>query len=71
MDSKYLYLWNPSTGKSKKLPDLKVKLKKRYPKCCLFRFGFGYDEKNDDYKVVGIFCACHGDLGTVVCESEV
>lgn len=52
IQEKHLFLWNPSTGKSNKLPDLNVKLKNG----CFLLYGFGYDERNDDYKVVAIFC---------------
>ncbi|KAL3506355.1 hypothetical protein ACH5RR_031737 [Cinchona calisaya] len=46
-----LFLWNPSTLKSKKLPDLGIRLKEdSYYIAC----GFGYDEINDDYKVVAV-----------------
>lgn len=52
IQEKHLFLLNPSTGKSNKLPDLNVKLKNG----CFLLYGFGYDERNDDYKVVVIFC---------------
>ncbi|XP_071713469.1 F-box/kelch-repeat protein At3g23880-like [Rutidosis leptorrhynchoides] len=47
-----LFIWNPSTRKSNRLP------------CCGFKskpgwyvlYGFGYDALTDDYKVVGISC---------------
>ncbi|CAK9141465.1 unnamed protein product [Ilex paraguariensis] len=47
-----IFLWNPSTRESKKLPNLGIKLKYG----CYIIYGFGYDEISDDYKVVGIFC---------------
>ncbi|KAL3507355.1 hypothetical protein ACH5RR_032737 [Cinchona calisaya] len=54
-----LFLWNPSIRKSKKLPDLGVKIKHG----CYMIFGFGYDNLNDDYKVVGVFCVfCGGNV---------
>ncbi|KAI8566676.1 hypothetical protein RHMOL_Rhmol02G0060500 [Rhododendron molle] len=41
-------IWNPSTRKSKRLPDVEMaKHVKTY--------GFGYDESVDDFKVVGFF----------------
>ncbi|MCD9641141.1 hypothetical protein HAX54_027085 [Datura stramonium] len=45
------YIWNPSIRKLKKLADLEVA-----PIFGRFRFGFGYDELHDDYKLVTIFC---------------
>ncbi|KAI8537933.1 hypothetical protein RHMOL_Rhmol09G0062700 [Rhododendron molle] len=48
-----IYLWNPSTRKSKRLPDLGVKRMWDYQ--VLYGFGLGFDESNDDYKVVLIF----------------
>ncbi|THF96056.1 F-box/kelch-repeat protein At3g23880-like [Camellia sinensis] len=47
-----IFLWNPSTRKSKKLPNSGIRM--RYG--CFIIYGFGYDESIDDYKVVGIFC---------------
>ncbi|KAL3506324.1 hypothetical protein ACH5RR_031706 [Cinchona calisaya] len=47
---KYIYLWNPSIRKSKKLPH--PGFNPKFFSCTLF--GFGYDKLNDDYKVVGI-----------------
>ncbi|KAI5654282.1 hypothetical protein M9H77_31469 [Catharanthus roseus] len=52
IEEKKLILWNPSTAMYKKLPDLNVKLKNG----CYVLYGFGYDKKNKDYKVVAIFC---------------
>lgn len=52
-----VFLWNPSTRKSNKLPRVEMLFDKcpvyvgdRYPLS-----GFGYDESTDDYKVVLIF----------------
>ncbi|KAI8556196.1 hypothetical protein RHMOL_Rhmol05G0233300 [Rhododendron molle] len=42
-------IWNPSTGKYKRLPDFEMAY------ICYSWFGFGYDECIDDYKVVGFF----------------
>ncbi|KAG5549755.1 hypothetical protein RHGRI_014905 [Rhododendron griersonianum] len=44
-------IWNPSTGKYKRLPlpDFEMAY------ICYSWFGFGYDEGIDDYKVVGFF----------------
>ncbi|XP_031113999.1 F-box/kelch-repeat protein At3g23880-like [Ipomoea triloba] len=64
IEEKYLFIWNPTTGKFKKVPDPGVKLKAGF----YFMYGFGYDELNDDYKVVGVFCVFHA---TNSCETEV
>lgn len=47
------FLWNPFTRKYKTLPDVSVE----YPQgadasAAYTRYGFGYDSRNDDYKVV-------------------
>ncbi|XP_058203814.1 F-box/kelch-repeat protein At3g23880-like [Rhododendron vialii] len=47
---KEVSIWNPSTRKSKRLPD--VEMVNHYLKT----YGFGYDESVDDFKVVGFFC---------------
>lgn len=52
LDEKDLYLWNPSTRKSKKLPPTGVEMRPGF----YYLWGFGYCESDDDYKVVGIFC---------------
>ncbi|CAH9071855.1 unnamed protein product [Cuscuta europaea] len=64
IEEKDLIIWNPTTGKFKKLPDSGFELKPGF----YFLYGFGYDESSDDYKVVGIFCIFHG---TNSCETEV
>ncbi|XP_055811978.1 F-box/kelch-repeat protein At3g23880-like [Solanum dulcamara] len=46
-----LYLWNPSTRKNKNLP---FSSGTKYSRCDV-TYGFGYDESNDDYKVVEIY----------------
>ncbi|XP_047333260.1 F-box protein CPR1-like [Impatiens glandulifera] len=46
-DDDSVYLWNPSTKKIIKLPDSLST--KAYYDCC---YGFGYDNTNDDYRVV-------------------
>ncbi|KAI8537931.1 hypothetical protein RHMOL_Rhmol09G0062500 [Rhododendron molle] len=43
-----IYLLNPSTRKSKRLPDSGIKR----PRHSRDLYGFGFDESNDDYKVV-------------------
>ncbi|XP_027166291.1 F-box/kelch-repeat protein At3g23880-like [Coffea eugenioides] len=48
------FLWNPSVGKIKILPNLGTQLN---DDCCYVGYGFGYDEVNDDYKVMGIICS--------------
>ncbi|XP_058182226.1 F-box/kelch-repeat protein At3g23880-like [Rhododendron vialii] len=57
-DQRTIYLWNPSTRKSKRLPDLGV----RRGWNCHDLYGFGFDESNDDYKVVLIFCNSGGGV---------
>ncbi|XP_058182206.1 F-box/kelch-repeat protein At3g23880-like isoform X2 [Rhododendron vialii] len=47
-NTRALYLLNPSTKKSKRLPDSGVK-RGWHPQDA---YGFGFDESNDDYKVV-------------------
>ncbi|KAL3506658.1 hypothetical protein ACH5RR_032040 [Cinchona calisaya] len=49
------FLWNPSTRKCKELPNLGIESDELENKCNVF-LGLGYDETNDDYKVVGIVC---------------
>ncbi|WOH08290.1 hypothetical protein DCAR_0727728 [Daucus carota subsp. sativus] len=50
-----LILWNPATRKSRRVCDSEVKLRLRSHSECVY--GFGYDESNDDYKVVEIKCS--------------
>ncbi|XP_058195161.1 F-box/kelch-repeat protein At3g23880-like [Rhododendron vialii] len=52
-----LFLWNPSTRKSKRLPSV------RLPPDHLAAYGFGYDASIDDYKVVGFLSNVHIDIG--------
>ncbi|KAL8544315.1 hypothetical protein ACS0TY_004741 [Phlomoides rotata] len=50
-------LWNPATKKSNFLPDFDNKMKLKNG--LITKYGFGYDELNDDYKVFGVlfeFC---------------
>ncbi|KAJ8547900.1 hypothetical protein K7X08_021136 [Anisodus acutangulus] len=59
-------LWNPTIRKSKKLPTFGAKLRKG---CSYYlKYGFGYDESHDDYKVVVIQCISDdcGSYDTVV-----
>ncbi|KAK6133788.1 hypothetical protein DH2020_032499 [Rehmannia glutinosa] len=51
IDENDMFLWNPSTRTSKKLPPAAVKMKQGF----YYIWGFGYNEFDDDYKVVGIF----------------
>ncbi|PIN11152.1 hypothetical protein CDL12_16259 [Handroanthus impetiginosus] len=56
INGKYFFLWNPSTRKYKKLPDVDDGMKRGL---FITKYGFGFDESNDDYKVFGIlsgFC---------------
>ncbi|WMV47873.1 hypothetical protein MTR67_041258 [Solanum verrucosum] len=52
-----LFLWNPSIRKYKKLPNFRLDVSRRYylDGHVNFKFGFAYNELQDDYKVVGIF----------------
>ncbi|KAM3216187.1 F-box/kelch-repeat protein like [Capsicum annuum] len=50
--SKSSILWNPTIRKYSYLPGFRRRWEKTYA-----RYGFGYDEIHDDYKVVGIFHA--------------
>ncbi|KAI3452957.1 hypothetical protein Pfo_009620 [Paulownia fortunei] len=52
IDEKDMFLWNPSTRTSKKLPPVAVEMKQGF----YYIWGFGFNESDDDYKVVGIFC---------------
>ncbi|KAH7845776.1 hypothetical protein Vadar_005888 [Vaccinium darrowii] len=53
-NSREVFIWNPSTRKYKGLQDVYS------PHLCFVqRFGFGYDESIDDYKVVGFFVDDH------------
>ncbi|KAL3636148.1 hypothetical protein CASFOL_020695 [Castilleja foliolosa] len=52
IDESDMYLWNPTTRATRKLPPVAVKLRQGF----YYIWGFGYDELSDDYKVVGIFC---------------
>ncbi|XP_076891863.1 F-box/kelch-repeat protein At3g23880-like [Bidens hawaiensis] len=45
-----LYIWNPSTRKSNRLPPSDYKKKLGY-----VPYGFGYQESTDDYKVVELY----------------
>ncbi|KAI8566686.1 hypothetical protein RHMOL_Rhmol02G0061400 [Rhododendron molle] len=54
-----VFIWNPSTRKSKRLTDM--------PHPPFISYGFGYDESTNDYKVAGFF----GKLGTRGFEVEV
>ncbi|XP_070015838.1 F-box protein CPR1-like [Nicotiana sylvestris] len=47
-------LWNPTIRKSKKLPAFGANSRKGCSYYC--KYGFGYDELHDDYKVVVIQC---------------
>ncbi|CAN4124464.1 unnamed protein product [Withania somnifera] len=49
-----LVLWNPTIRKCKKLPTFGANLRRD---CSYYlKYGFGYDESHDDYKVVVIQC---------------
>ncbi|EYU39786.1 hypothetical protein ABFS82_06G173000 [Erythranthe guttata] len=48
---KHIFLWNPSTRKFKQLPDATDDRLTMF----VINYGFGYDESNDDYKVLVVF----------------
>ncbi|KAK4403833.1 F-box/kelch-repeat protein [Sesamum angolense] len=52
INGKHIFLWNPSTRKHKKLPDADERMTRGL---FITKYGFGFDECNDDYKVLGIF----------------
>ncbi|KAK6151793.1 hypothetical protein DH2020_014428 [Rehmannia glutinosa] len=51
IDENDMFFWNQSTRTLKKLPPATVKMKQGF----YYLWGFGYNESDDDYKVVGIF----------------
>ncbi|KAL7132225.1 hypothetical protein ABFS83_12G057800 [Erythranthe nasuta] len=62
LNEKLIYLWNPSTRKFKKLPNADDRIK------VISKYGFGFDECNEDYKVlvvVSSFCI-EGGFETMV-----
>lgn len=54
IDRKYFFLWNPSTRESKRLPDFRAGMK-NITDGYISKYGFGFDESSDDYKVYAIF----------------
>ncbi|EPS73393.1 hypothetical protein M569_01365, partial [Genlisea aurea] len=50
-DEDHVFLWNPATRRSHKLPNLVIDL----PKGFYYIWGFGCDHRHD-YKIVGLFC---------------
>ncbi|XP_059313387.1 F-box/kelch-repeat protein At3g23880-like isoform X1 [Lycium ferocissimum] len=50
-----LFIWNPSIRRYKKLPNYRLNYDEEEEEPGDFKFGFGYDELQDDYKVVGAF----------------
>ncbi|XP_047320854.1 F-box/kelch-repeat protein At3g23880-like [Impatiens glandulifera] len=52
IDQAKILLWNPSTRESKKLPSCGYKERASR----FIAYGFGYDERNSDYKVIVINC---------------
>ncbi|KAL3506371.1 hypothetical protein ACH5RR_031753 [Cinchona calisaya] len=55
VDVEQIFLWNPALRKSRKLPKLPImggKTKNLRKKRRRMVYGYGYDELNDDYKVV-------------------
>ncbi|XP_031112042.1 F-box/kelch-repeat protein At3g23880-like [Ipomoea triloba] len=58
-----IIIWNPSSnGNLKTIPDV-------WQLGCLSIFGFGYDERNDDYKVVYAYNADNSDENVVLVSS--
>ncbi|KAI3459039.1 hypothetical protein Pfo_015702 [Paulownia fortunei] len=51
---KKFFLWNPSTRKSKNLPDFDARLM-HIKHGFITKFGFGFDESSGDYKVYAVF----------------
>ncbi|KAI8566684.1 hypothetical protein RHMOL_Rhmol02G0061200 [Rhododendron molle] len=47
-----VFIWNPSSRKSKRLPDVEIPSPYHY----IAMHGFGYDESIDDYKVAVFSC---------------
>lgn len=59
IDEKDIFLWNPCTRQSRELPPVGIEMKLGF--YCMW--GFGFSEPDDDYKVVGVFCAYgNGDV---------
>ncbi|KAJ7954984.1 putative F-box family protein [Quillaja saponaria] len=59
-DEDVLFLFNPSTRKYKRIPDPPVE--SHHNSNSLYTYGFGYDNINDDYKVIR---TCNGALVNV------
>ncbi|KAL1542525.1 F-box/kelch-repeat protein-like protein [Salvia divinorum] len=58
VNGKHFFIWNPSTRKSRKVPDADDDMKRGL---FITKYGFGYVEANDDYKVVGFLSGfCNG-----------
>lgn len=57
VNGRHFFLWNPSTRRYKKLAEVDDRMKRGL---FITKYGFGFDEVNDDYKVVGVlsgFCS--------------
>lgn len=57
VNGKHFFIWNPYTRRNRKLPEVDDKMRRGL---FITKYGFGFDEVNDDYKVVGIlsgFCS--------------
>lgn len=57
VDQYDVMLWNPSTRKSRRLPKLEYQPS---------RYGFGYDELTNDFKVVAIFSCTYPECGASI-----
>ncbi|XP_047321614.1 F-box/kelch-repeat protein At3g23880-like [Impatiens glandulifera] len=66
IDEADVFLWNPSTRKSKRLPHSGVR--KRRGQYTIY--GFGYDESSFEYKVVVIYCVV-GNQGSYETEVKI
>ncbi|XP_027165412.1 F-box/kelch-repeat protein At3g06240-like [Coffea eugenioides] len=58
-DERVLFVWNPSTGKLRRIPTLKSSSSSHFD----LLYGFGYDSLHDDYKILRV---CY-DNGTYDC----
>ncbi|XP_012833178.1 PREDICTED: F-box/kelch-repeat protein At3g23880-like [Erythranthe guttata] len=55
IDKKHIYLWNPSTRKFKEMPHADADVDSNSDDTTKAIIGFGFDESNEDYKVLAVF----------------